>query len=115
MAMKGQEVILQNLLVTFTIYGDILRKQIKVPVSHSLGKTGPDYHTCSGPCEAGVAIVGRTIDLGCWEFGMGRDWGGFKELEWGGTGEGLRKGRSVHEQPGAKVDGIAPHERRDSK
>jgi hypothetical protein len=35
--------------------------------------------------------------------------------DWGGTGEGSRKGRSVHEQPGAKVDGIAPHERRDSK
>jgi hypothetical protein len=38
---------------------------------------------------------------------MGRDWGG--------TGEGLRKGRSVHEQPGAKVDGIAPHKERDSR
>ena len=31
------------------------------------------------------------------------------------NGEGLRKGRSVHEQPGAKVDGIAPRKRRDSK
>jgi hypothetical protein len=41
-----------------------------------------------------VVLVWRTIDLGCWEFGMGRDWGGF-----GG------KGRSVHEQPGAKVMG----------
>jgi hypothetical protein len=27
----------------------------------------------------------------------------------------LRKGRSVYEQPGAKVDGIAPLKRRDSK
>ncbi len=40
---------------------------------------------------------------------------GARNLEWGGTGEGLRWGRSVHEQPGAKVDGIAPHKRRDSK
>jgi hypothetical protein len=31
------------------------------------------------------------------------------------NGEGLGKGRSVYEQPGAKVDGNAPHERRDSK
>jgi hypothetical protein len=23
-----------------------------------------------------VVLVGRTIDLGCWEFGMGREWGG---------------------------------------
>jgi hypothetical protein len=35
-----------------------------------------------------VVLVRRTIDLGCWEFGMGR-------------------GRSVYEQPGTKVDGIA--------
>jgi hypothetical protein len=35
---------------------------------------------------------------------MRRDWEGI-----------LGKGRSVHEQPGAKVDGIAPHKRRDSK
>jgi hypothetical protein len=34
---------------------------------------------------------------------MGRDWGE------------LGKGRSVHEQPGAKMDGIAPHKERDSK
>jgi hypothetical protein len=40
---------------------------------------------------------------------------GVGNLEWGGNGEDLRKGRSVHEQPGAKVDGIAPHKRRDSK
>ncbi len=32
-------------------------------------------------------------------------------MGWGGTG----RGRSVHEQPGARVDGIAPHKRRDSK
>jgi hypothetical protein len=29
--------------------------------------------------------------------------------------EGMGRGRSVYEQPGAKVDGIAPHKRRDSK
>jgi hypothetical protein len=36
-------------------------------------------------------------------------------LEWGRTGEGLGRGRSVYEQPGAKVDEIAPHKERDSK
>jgi hypothetical protein len=36
-----------------------------------------------------VVIVRRTINLGYWEFGMGR--------EWGGNGEGLRTGRSVYE------------------
>ncbi len=40
-----------------------------------------------------VVLVGRTIDQGCWEFGMGRDWGGFKEGEvssratWGQGGQ----------------------------
>jgi hypothetical protein len=32
-----------------------------------------------------VIIVRRTINLGYWEFGMGREWGG------------VRKGRSVYE------------------
>ncbi len=45
---------------------------------------------------------------------LGKPWGA-GNLEWGGIGEGLRKGRSVYEQPGAKVDGIAPRKRRDSK
>jgi hypothetical protein len=36
-----------------------------------------------------VVVVRRTINLDYWEFGMGR--------EWGGNGEGLRKGRSVYE------------------
>ncbi len=38
-----------------------------------------------------VVLVGRTIDLGCWEFGMGRDWGGFEEGEvssWATWGQG---------------------------
>jgi hypothetical protein len=35
---------------------------------------------------------------------------------WNGEGLGrVRKGKSVHEQPGAKVDGIAPHKERDSR
>jgi hypothetical protein len=32
-----------------------------------------------------VVVVKRIIDLGYWEFGMGREWGG------------VRKGRSVYE------------------
>ncbi len=46
---------------------------------------------------------------------VGETQGGVRNLEWGRTGEGLRKGRSVYEQPGAKVDRIAPHKERDSK
>ncbi len=48
----------------------------------------------------------------------GACWGnprGVGNLEWGGDGEGLRKGRSVHEQPGTKVDRIASCQRRVSK
>jgi hypothetical protein len=41
-----------------------------------------------------VIVVRRTINLGT------------GNLEWGWNGEGLRKGRSVYEQPGTKVDGI---------
>jgi hypothetical protein len=50
-----------------------------------------------------VILAGRTIDLG-------EPWGD-GNLEWGGMG---REG-SVYKQPGAKVDKIAPHKRRDSK
>jgi hypothetical protein len=39
---------------------------------------------------------------------------GVGNLEWGGKGEGMGRGRSVYEQPGAKVDGIALRKRRDS-
>jgi hypothetical protein len=35
--------------------------------------------------------------------------------EWGGNGEGMGRKKSVYEQPGTRVDGIAPHKRRDSK
>ncbi len=31
---------------------------------------------------------------------------GVGNLEWGGNGEGMERGRSVYEQPGTKVDGI---------
>ncbi len=31
------------------------------------------------------------------------------------NGEGMGRGRSVYEQPGAKADGIASRQRRDSK
>jgi hypothetical protein len=31
------------------------------------------------------------------------------------NGEGMGRGRSVYEQPGTRVDRIAPHKRRDSK
>jgi hypothetical protein len=57
--------------------------------------------------DGDVVLVVRTIDLGKPQ-GVGK-------LEWRGNGEGMGRGRSVHEQPGAKVDGIAPHKRRDSK
>jgi hypothetical protein len=56
----------------------------------------------------------RDVILGGEQLILGKPQG-VGNLEWGGTGEGLRKGRSVHEQPGAKVDGIAPHKGRDSK
>jgi hypothetical protein len=45
-------------------------------------------------------------------------WGnprGVGNLEWGGDGEGMRKGRSVYEQPGTKVDRVASRQRRVSK
>ncbi len=58
-----------------------------------------------------VVLVRHAVDLG-------KPWGVGK-LERGGNGEGMGRdwgeGRSVYKQPGAKVDGIAPHKRRDSK
>ncbi len=54
-----------------------------------------------------VVSVRPAIDLGK-PRGVGK-------LEWGGNGERVGRGRSVYEQPGAKVDEIAPHKRRDSK
>jgi hypothetical protein len=47
-------------------------------------------------------------------YGAQLTWG-VGNFEWGRTEEGLGKGRSVYEQPGAKVDWIAPHKERDSK
>ncbi len=32
-------------------------------------------------------------------------------MEWGGDGEGMRKGRSVYEQPGTKVDRVASRQK----
>ncbi len=57
--------------------------------------------------DCDVVLVRRTTDLG-------KPWGVGK-LEWGGDGEGMGRGRSVYEQPGTRVDGIAPHKMRDSK
>jgi hypothetical protein len=54
-----------------------------------------------------VVLVGCAVDLGK-PRGVGK-------LEWGGNGEGMGSGRSVYEQPGTRVDGIAPHKRRNSK
>ncbi len=54
-----------------------------------------------------VVLVSRTIDLGK-PRGVGK-------LERGGNGEGMGRGRPVYEQPETRVDGIAPHKRRDSK
>jgi hypothetical protein len=40
---------------------------------------------------------------------------GVRNLDWGGTGEDLGRGRSVYEQPGTKVDRVASRQRRVSK
>jgi hypothetical protein len=55
----------------------------------------PDH----GSRDRDVVLARRTISLGK-PRGVGN-------LEWGGKGEGMRRGRSVYKQPGAKVDGIA--------
>jgi hypothetical protein len=49
-----------------------------------------------------VAVVGRINNLGT------------GNLEWGGNEKGLRKGRSVYEQPGTRVDGSC-HSKEGSK
>jgi hypothetical protein len=46
---------------------------------------------------------------------LGKPERGVGNLEQGGNGEGMRKGRSVYEQPGTKVDRVASHQRRVSK
>jgi hypothetical protein len=65
--------------------------------------TVPDH----GSRYRDVVLVRRTISLGK-PRGVGK-------LEWGGNGEGTGRERSVYEQPGAKVDGIASRQRRVSK
>jgi hypothetical protein len=63
----------------------------------------PDH----GSRDRDVVLVRSTISLGKPQ-GVGK-------LEWGENGEGMGRERSVYEQPGAKVDGIASRQRRDSK
>ncbi len=46
---------------------------------------------------------------------LGTPKGGIGNLEQGGDGEGMRKGRSVYEQPGTKVDRVTSRQRRVSK
>jgi hypothetical protein len=60
-----------------------------------------------GSRDHDVVLVGRTISSGKPR--------GVENSEWGGDGEGTGKGRSVQEQPGAKVDRIASRQRRASK
>ncbi len=57
--------------------------------------------------DRNVVLVRRTIDLGCWEFGMGREWGGDGEWEvslratWGQGGQDritLKEGFQVSER-----------------
>jgi hypothetical protein len=61
-----------------------------------LAVTVPDHESQ----DHDVVLVRRTIHLGK-PRGVGK-------LKWGGNGEGTGRGRSVYEQPRAKVDGIAP-------
>ncbi len=65
--------------------------------------TVPDHESR----DRDVVLVRRTINLG-----KPREVG---KLERGRNGEGMGEGRSVYEQPGDKVDGIAPRKRRDPK
>jgi hypothetical protein len=46
---------------------------------------------------------------------LGKPKRGVRNLEQGGDGEGMRKGRSVYKQPGTKVDRVASRQRRVSK
>ncbi len=89
------------------------RSQISLPSSPECTKTKPKwplnhiivpYH---GSWDRDVVLVRRTISLG-------KPWG-VGTLDWGGNVEGTVRGRSVYEQPGAKVDGIASRQRRVSK
>jgi hypothetical protein len=63
----------------------------------------PDH----GSWDCDFVLVRRTISLGK-PRGVGN-------LEWGEDGEGMGRERSVYEQPGAKVDGIASRQRGVSK
>jgi hypothetical protein len=61
--------------------------------------------TCSGPWKPGSRR--RLSKRGV----AGETQGGVGNLEQGGDGEGMRKGRSVYKQPGTKVDGVASRQR----
>ncbi len=63
----------------------------------------PDH----GSRDRDVVLVRRTVGS--------RKPRGVRNLEWGGNGDGMGRGRSVREQPGAKVDRIASRQRRASK
>ncbi len=64
---------------------------------------------CSGPWRPGSRRRLSSSGL------LGKPERGVGNLEWGGDGAGMRKGRSVYEQPGTKVDRVASHQRRVSK
>jgi hypothetical protein len=57
-----------------------------IPVYFVVGPV-PDL----GSRDRNVVLVRRTIDLGCWEFGMGREWGRDGEVSsratWGQGGQ----------------------------
>ncbi len=72
-------------------------------IKGTIARNVPDHESR----DRDVVLVRRTIHLGK-PLEVGK-------LEWGGDGEGMGRGRSVHEQPGAKLDGIAPRKRKDSK
>jgi hypothetical protein len=58
--------------------------------------------TCSGSCEPGSRCHLSTVRC----IFSSEEPQGVGILEWGVYGEGMEMGRSVHEQPGTKVDGI---------
>ncbi len=98
--------------MTANICSSFLQLELYSPFASSIGKwsliTGVLDHVKSGSwCGLSKAHNWYGETPGGREIGMGR--------EWGGNGEGMGRGRSVYEQPGAKLDGIAPHKRRDSK
>jgi hypothetical protein len=71
------------------------------------------------PCRYKITVPepgsrDRDVVLVSMRFAGETQWG-VRNLEWGEDGEGLRKGRSVYEQPGTKVERVASRQRRVSK